>query len=94
MICTENLRSAFTKDDVDEYLYKLLPERDAVVREMERLCRRAWSSHHWTSRGAVTVAARAGFRRETNLRDGVCDQLLHNLAGPRGGTERQGVLYR
>ena len=35
MICTENLRSAFTKDDVDEYLYKLLPERDAVVREME-----------------------------------------------------------
>src|SRR5262245_888481 len=35
MIRTENLRSAFTKDDVDEYLYKLLPERDAVVREME-----------------------------------------------------------
>jgi hypothetical protein len=35
MIRTENLRSAFTKDDVDEYLYKLLPGRDAVVREME-----------------------------------------------------------
>ena len=35
MIRTENLRSAFTTDDVDEYLYKLLPERDAVVREME-----------------------------------------------------------
>src|SRR5262244_1094060 len=35
MIRTENLRSAFTKDDVDEYLYKLLPERDAVVRDME-----------------------------------------------------------
>src|SRR5262244_2667233 len=35
MIRTENLRSAFTKDEVDEYLYKLLPERDAVVREME-----------------------------------------------------------
>src|SRR6476620_6647159 len=35
MIRTENLRSAFTKDDVDEYLYKLLPERDAVVREIE-----------------------------------------------------------
>ena len=25
IIRTENLRSAFTKDDVDEYLYKLLP---------------------------------------------------------------------
>src|SRR5262249_482253 len=35
MIRTENLRSAFTKDEVDESLYKLLPERDAVVREME-----------------------------------------------------------
>src|SRR5262249_61882380 len=35
MIRTENLRSAFTKDEVDEYLYKLLPEGDAVVREME-----------------------------------------------------------
>jgi hypothetical protein len=35
MIRTENLRSAFTKDEVDEYLYKLLPERDAVLREME-----------------------------------------------------------
>lgn len=35
MIRTENLRSAYMRDDVDEYLYKLLPERDAVVSEME-----------------------------------------------------------
>jgi caffeoyl-CoA O-methyltransferase len=35
MIRTENLRSGFILDDVEEYLYKLLPERDAVVTEME-----------------------------------------------------------
>jgi caffeoyl-CoA O-methyltransferase len=35
MIRSENLRSAFIQDDVEEYLYSLLPERDAVVREME-----------------------------------------------------------
>jgi predicted O-methyltransferase YrrM len=32
---TDNLRSAFTQDDVDQYLYDLLPPRDAVVAEME-----------------------------------------------------------
>jgi caffeoyl-CoA O-methyltransferase len=35
MIRTENLRSGFILDDVEEYLYKLLPERDPVVTEME-----------------------------------------------------------
>src|SRR4029453_19257294 len=35
MIRTENLRGAFHEDDVDEYLYKLLPGRDAGARERE-----------------------------------------------------------
>ena len=35
MIRNENLRSGFLQDDVEEYLYKLLPERDSVVNEME-----------------------------------------------------------
>ena len=35
MIRSENLRSGYLQDDVEEYLYKLLPERDAVVSEME-----------------------------------------------------------
>jgi caffeoyl-CoA O-methyltransferase len=30
-----NLRSAFTEEAVDNYLYELLPERDSVLREME-----------------------------------------------------------
>lgn len=35
MIRTDNLRSAFTQEDVDKYIYDLLPERDAVVQEIE-----------------------------------------------------------
>lgn len=35
MIRTENLRSGYIQDDVEEYLYGLLPARDAVVSEME-----------------------------------------------------------
>ena len=35
MIRTENLRSGHIQDDVEEYVYQLLPERDAVVTEIE-----------------------------------------------------------
>ena len=35
MIRTENLRSGYIRDDVEEYVYQLLPERDAVVTEIE-----------------------------------------------------------
>src|SRR6266849_1300686 len=35
MIRTQNLRSGYIQDDVEEYLYQLLPERDEVVREIE-----------------------------------------------------------
>jgi caffeoyl-CoA O-methyltransferase len=35
MIRSDNLHSAFMQNDVDEYLYRLLPERDEVVGEME-----------------------------------------------------------
>jgi caffeoyl-CoA O-methyltransferase len=36
VIRSENLRSAFLQDDVEQYLYELLPERDGVISEMER----------------------------------------------------------
>jgi len=36
MIRAANLRSGYIQDDVEEYLYQLLPERDAVITEMER----------------------------------------------------------
>jgi caffeoyl-CoA O-methyltransferase len=35
MIRSENLRSGYIQDDVEQYLYELLPERDAVVSEIE-----------------------------------------------------------
>jgi caffeoyl-CoA O-methyltransferase len=35
MIRSSNLRSGFLQDDVEQYLYALLPERDEVVSEME-----------------------------------------------------------
>lgn len=35
MIRSDNLRSAFTQEDVDKYIYDLLPERDPVVNEIE-----------------------------------------------------------
>jgi predicted O-methyltransferase YrrM len=36
VIRSENLRSGYIQDDVEQYLYALLPERDAVISEMER----------------------------------------------------------
>jgi len=36
VIRPENLRSGYIQDDVEQYLYELLPERDAVINEMER----------------------------------------------------------
>jgi len=36
VIRSENLRSGYMQDDVEQYLYSLLPERDAVISEMER----------------------------------------------------------
>jgi len=35
MIRSENLRSGYIQEDVEEYVYQLLPERDKVIREME-----------------------------------------------------------
>ena len=32
---TDNLRSKFTQDDVEQYLYELLPDRDPVISEIE-----------------------------------------------------------
>ena len=36
MIRAANLRSGYIQDDVEEYLYSLLPQRDAVISEMEQ----------------------------------------------------------
>jgi caffeoyl-CoA O-methyltransferase len=35
VIQSDNLRSGYIQDDVEQYLYSLLPERDVVISEME-----------------------------------------------------------
>jgi caffeoyl-CoA O-methyltransferase len=35
VIRTENLRSGYIQDEVEEYLYELLPKRDSVIEEIE-----------------------------------------------------------
>ena len=35
MIRPENLRSGYIQDDIEDYLYSLLPKRDAVIQEIE-----------------------------------------------------------
>jgi len=35
MIRTENLRSEFIQDDVEQYVYGLIPDRDPVIAEIE-----------------------------------------------------------
>lgn len=41
MTLSENLRSGYIQEDVEEYLYQLLPERDPILKEME-----AYAEHH------------------------------------------------
>lgn len=36
MSLNENLRGGYLQEDVEEYLYRLLPERDALVQEIEK----------------------------------------------------------
>jgi caffeoyl-CoA O-methyltransferase len=36
VIRSANLRSGFLQEDVEQYLYELLPERDTIISEMER----------------------------------------------------------
>jgi len=61
MIRSENLRSGYIQDDVEEYLYELLPERDAVVREMEDYAAQNRVSDHRAGGGANAGAVRASF---------------------------------
>ena len=55
MIRSDNLRSAFTQEDVDKYIYDLLPERDAVVREMEAYAEEHRVPDYWAGGGAAIV---------------------------------------
>ena len=55
-----NLRSGYIQDDVEQYLYELLPERDAVVNEMELYA----EEHHVPIIGPAVARLLALFAQE------------------------------
>jgi len=87
IILDKNIASVFTRRDVDKYLYDLLPERDAVVREME-----AYAHQHGYSiigpavaRLLALLAQLSGARRifEMGSAIGYSTVWLARAAGPQ-----------
>ncbi|HKV26480.1 MAG TPA: O-methyltransferase [Candidatus Acidoferrum sp.] len=87
MIRSENLRSGYIQDDVEQYLYELLPERDAVIAEMEQ-----YAAEHRVpiigpavSRLLVLLAMTSGARRifEMGSAIGYSTIWLAQAAGPK-----------
>lgn len=83
----KNLRSGYIEEDVDTYLYELLPQRDAVVREME-----AYAEQHGTpiigpavARLLMLLAQASGARRifEMGSAIGYSTIWLARAAGPK-----------
>jgi len=62
-----NLRSGYIQDEVEEYLYQLLPERDAVVAEMEDYAAQHDIPIIGPAVARIAHAVRAGFRRQTDF---------------------------
>jgi caffeoyl-CoA O-methyltransferase len=88
MIRSANLRSTFLQDDVEQYLYGMLPERDAVISEMER-----YAEEHRVpiigpavARLLVLFAQVAGAKRifEMGSAIGYSTIWLARAAGPKG----------
>lgn len=83
-----NLASPFIRSDVNEYLYKLLPRRDAVLREMEAYARahRVPIIGPAVARLLALLAGVSGARRifEMGSAIGYSTVWLARAAGPRG----------
>jgi caffeoyl-CoA O-methyltransferase len=88
VIRSENLRSGYIQDDVDQYLYELLPGRDAVLSEME-----SYAADHRVpiigpavARLLYLMAQTSGARHifEMGSAIGYSTIWLARAAGPRG----------
>ncbi|HKN75031.1 MAG TPA: O-methyltransferase [Candidatus Acidoferrum sp.] len=88
MIRSENLRSGYIQDDVEQYLYELLPERHAVISEME-----AYAAEHRVpiigpavARLLTLFAQVSGAKRifEMGSAIGYSTIWLARAAGPKG----------
>jgi caffeoyl-CoA O-methyltransferase len=88
LLRTSNLASAFIRSDVNEYLYKLLPRRDAVLREMEAYARahRVPIIGPAVARLLALLAGVSGAKRifEMGSAIGYSTVWLARAAGPRG----------
>jgi caffeoyl-CoA O-methyltransferase len=88
LVKDKNLASAFVRGDVDEYLYALLPKRDAVLREMETYARkhRVPIVGPAVARLLALLAATSGAKRifEMGSAIGYSTVWLARAAGPRG----------
>jgi caffeoyl-CoA O-methyltransferase len=88
MIRTENLRSGYIQDDVERYLYELLPERDGVINEMEEYAaqNRVPIIGPAVARLLVLFAQTAGAKQifEMGSAIGYSTIWLACAAGPRG----------
>jgi caffeoyl-CoA O-methyltransferase len=88
VIRSENLRSGYIQNDVEEYLYELLPQRDDVIAEMEE-----YAAQHCVpiigpavARLLVLFAQTAGAKQifEMGSAIGYSTIWLARAAGPRG----------
>lgn len=88
MIRSENLRSGYIQDDVEQYLYELLPERDAVISEMEKYAaeNRVPIIGPAVARLLALLAQVSGARRifEMGSAIGYSTIWLARAAGPKG----------
>jgi caffeoyl-CoA O-methyltransferase len=88
LVKDKNLASAFVRGDVDEYLYGLLPKRDAVLREMETYARkhRVPIIGPAVARLLALLAATSGAKRifEMGSAIGYSTVWLARAAGPWG----------
>ena len=89
----KNLRSGFMQEDVEDYLYELLPPRDTVITRNGRLCCGAQRSHHRACRGEDAGFAGADFRGQKNFRTRLGDWILHDLASAGRWTAGRNYLY-
>jgi len=88
VIRSENLRSGYIQDDVEQYLYELLPARDAVIREMEEYAaeQRVPIVGPAVARLLALLAQVSGARRifEMGSAIGYSTVWLARAAGPKG----------
>ena len=69
---------SFTDEHVENYLYAMLPPRDATLQEMERQAKRARHSHRRPRRGPPVLPVREADPGQDRLRDGLGHRLLHH----------------